>query len=101
MGIEAKAGNIVNRIACRRTCTKMVGANIHGIGTVVDGRHATFQILCRCKKFKCPHNSTVDVGIAALIYLVDVVWSDLIDIVVEPIVVEQIGMGSPSDYRPV
>ena len=49
MGIGRKAADIIDRITGCRPRAHAVGTNIHGVGTVVDGRTAAFQILCRGK----------------------------------------------------
>jgi len=47
MGIMAKRTDVVNTVACCRPGTETRCTNINGIGTMVNGRDATFQILRR------------------------------------------------------
>jgi hypothetical protein len=49
VGILAQLTDVVNAVACRHTGTKLLGTNIDGISTVVNGRDATLQILGRCQ----------------------------------------------------
>ena len=45
MGIAAELADVVDAVACRHTSTKLMGTNIDGIGTMVNGGNATLQIL--------------------------------------------------------
>ena len=51
--IAAEPGDVVCAVTRGGTSTEMVGTNIHGIGTMVDGSYATFQVFCRCQQFQC------------------------------------------------
>ena len=53
--IAAQLTNVFHRIACRRPGAKLTGADIYGIGTMVDGSHATFQILGWSQQFEKTH----------------------------------------------
>ena len=55
MGVLTETGNIGYRVACRSPCAKPVSTNIYGIGTMVDGSDAAFEVLCRSQKFECSH----------------------------------------------
>lgn len=52
MGIAAERTDVVDAVACRHTGAKLLGTDIDGIGTMVDGCDAALQILGRCQQFK-------------------------------------------------
>ena len=51
MGIAAQGPDVGYRVAGRRAGTEAVGPDIHSIGPMTDGSHATFKVLGRCEKF--------------------------------------------------
>ena len=52
MGIATERTDVVDAVACRHTGAKLLGTDIDGIGTMVDGCDAALQILGRCQQFK-------------------------------------------------
>ena len=52
MGIAAKLPDVVDAVACGRTGSEARGTDIDGIGAMVDGGHATSQVLGRSQQFK-------------------------------------------------
>ena len=51
MRIAAQLGDVVNRVAGCHTSAEAVGTDINSISTVVDGSHATSQVLGWCQQF--------------------------------------------------
>ena len=51
MSVVAERSDVVDAVAHRRTCAKVVGTDIHGVGTMVDGSNATFEITGRSQQF--------------------------------------------------
>jgi hypothetical protein len=55
MSILAERTDVIHTIAGCRPGTKTRSTYINGIGTVVNSRDATLQILGRCQQFQFPH----------------------------------------------
>ena len=55
VGVIAELCYVGYGIACRSPCSVSVCTNIYGIGTMIDGSDAAFEILCRSQKFEGLH----------------------------------------------
>ncbi len=55
MGEVAQGTDVADAVACRGARAEVVGADIHGIGTVADGGNAALQVLGRGQEFQCSH----------------------------------------------
>jgi hypothetical protein len=51
VGKGRELANILNTIACRSACTKALGTNIYGIGSMANGFKATLKVAGWGKKF--------------------------------------------------
>lgn len=103
VGILAEQANIIQRIACGCTGAEAWSANIHGISAMVDGCDATLQILGRSKSSSfliLSFLSLIDECIDNyLLDIVDIVRRLLIYVVVDPVAIEEVGMGAPCHQR--
>ena len=55
MGKVAQGMDVGDAVACRGTRAKVVGTDIHGIGTVTNGGNAALKVLGWRQEFQCSH----------------------------------------------
>jgi hypothetical protein len=56
MGMLGEALDVGQRVRCRVARTETLGADVHRVGTAVDGGNADFQILGGCEQFDGRHS---------------------------------------------
>ena len=56
MGVIGEALDVGQRVCRRVTSTETLGADVHRVGTAVDGGDAEFQILGGCEQFDGRHS---------------------------------------------
>ena len=113
-GIVAELADVVDAVAGGGTGTEALGTDVDGVGTVVNGGYATFQVLGGSQQFEwnqclmlnaqCLMLNRRKRYLLSLIYyllldIIDIIRRLLIDVVVDPVGVEQVGMGAPRHQR--